>query len=177
MLTVLVTGGCSPAARRIAAALRQGGASVRLTDRPAAAARADAGEGLVPCGLDDGPETLALLDAVDYIVHLEPALALPAHDGAGGWLDICTRCTYNLLYAAAEASGVVGCLCMSTTALYADYGPSVMPEPEWQPRPTCEPDQLGPHLAEWIARQYAATGALQVRPTHTRRTSASPAAA
>ena len=96
------------------------------------------------CDLGPGPATDALVVGVGLVVHVEPALALPRHGGAGGWLDVCTQGTYNLLYAATEA-GVAACCCLSSMELFAPYDRGLAVQPFWEPRPSCEPAALGLH--------------------------------
>ena len=72
--------------------------------------------------------------SVAQIVHIEPALHLaaegaPADGGSGGWLDICTRCTYNLLVAAVAAGVGRLTLCGSIDVfLPYDVRHGVMPD-------------------------------------------------
>ena len=67
--------------------------------------------------LDDSEATHALLDGVDQIIHAEPFAAgdMPLEDDA--WCDIPSRCTYNLLHAAAEV-GVSRVICLSSMAVF-----------------------------------------------------------
>ena len=160
MPVVLVTGGGSALAQAIAAALRSDGATVRLTHRPGT----ESADGSVACDLGDIPATEALCEGVDQLVHVEPVLEHARDDGwigPAGWLEVCTTQTYNLLYAAAEA-GAVSCCCLSTMALWEGYPADLAIQPFWEPLPTCEPDVLGPHLASYIATQFAHSGALRV---------------
>ena len=71
--------------------------------RRLAGRRAAAGGEHVQCALDDDEETATLLAGVDQLVHVEPALPLPASGGDNTWLDLATRCSYNLLRAAAAS--------------------------------------------------------------------------
>ena len=90
-----------------------------------------------------------LLAGADYLIHLEPIAAR-----GGAWLDRCTRCTYNLLGAAA-AGGLQRVAVASTMGLLEAYDEALTVLPEFQPMPSTQPELLGPHLAEFTAREFA----------------------
>jgi nucleoside-diphosphate-sugar epimerase len=151
-MLVLVTGGTSAIAGEIASRLTRDGHIVRLTDRVA-------GADSVLCTLEADDATAALMDGVDHIVHVEPCLALPLQEDA--WLDICTRCSYNLLTAASEAS-IDRVTLLNTMDIFMPYDLSLGVLPDWQPLPSTLPAVLGPHLAEYTALEFALVGAVRV---------------
>lgn len=162
MATILITGGSSPLAQAIAAELRAAGTTVRLIDRPPTGSPNNAN--VTECALDAGEETAAVMAGVDQIVHVEPALwtdsvRFPA-DGVA-LLDACTRCTYNLLTAAAE-HGVHRCVLLSSMGIYEQYATDIAVRPDFAPRPSSDPTQLAPALAEFGAREFALAGATRV---------------
>jgi nucleoside-diphosphate-sugar epimerase len=118
----------------------------------------------------DAAATRALFKGVSVLIHTE---ALAVADAAGGgsssddgdssWLDVAARGTYTWLGAAVSAGSCRHCICLSSIgALYEAYSPSVEVAPFWAPRPGCKPADLAPYLAEFVARQFAHTGALPV---------------
>jgi hypothetical protein len=151
-MLVLLTGGTSAIAGEIASRLTRDGHIVRLTDRVA-------GADSVLCTLEADDATAALMDGVDHIVHVEPCLALPLQEDA--WLDICTRCSYNLLTAASEAS-IDRVTLLNTMDIFMPYDLSLGVLPDWQPLPSTLPAVLGPHLAEYTALEFALVGAVRV---------------
>eukprot|EP01052_Picozoa_sp_SAG31_P044573 SAG31_NODE_7825_length_1588_cov_2.447280_3_plen_198_part_00 len=153
-MLVLVTGGTSSIARAIADALQRDGHAVRLTDRVP-------GTGSVLCRLDADDATAALLEGVGQVVHVEPCLSLEAWLEGDEWLDICTRCTYNLLGACGKA-GVDRVTLLNTMDIFLPYDLTMGVLPEWQPLPSTAPSVLGPHLAEYTALEFALFGAVRV---------------
>ena len=109
--------------------------------------------------LDHGPATDALVKDIDAIVHL--AYAPRAGDGETTWLDRNTRCTYNLLWAAAAAE-VKHTILLSTLDLFAPYEEDLTVDETWKPLPSCAPAVLGSHLAEFTAREFAHSHALHI---------------
>lgn len=111
--------------------------------------------------LDDSESTHRLLEGVDQIIHVEPLSdSLPLEDD--GWCDISARCTYNLLHAASEL-GISRCICLSSMDVFnsvsTDY---VTPGPNWAARPRPIPTELGPHLAEFVCREFASAAAIPI---------------
>ena len=100
-----------------------------------------------------------LVSGIDTIVYLpEPALQT---NSSSAWIDACTRCTYNLLLAASSA-GVKQVIYLSTLDLFLPYDEDMTVNERWRPLPSCEPDILGPHLGEFVAREFAHEHALQL---------------
>ena len=113
------------------------------------------------CALEDDEETTALLAGVDQLVHVEPALPLPASGGDNTWLDLATRCSYNLLRAAA-AAGVARATVLGSMDVFMPYSVDHGVLPEWQPLPSAELSTLAPHMGEFVAREFAMCAAVRV---------------
>ncbi len=103
--------------------------------------------------------TNLLTRGIDAIIHaVEP---LPEED-VSSQLDAATRCTYNLLMAAAE-EGVQQVIILSTLELMAAYPPGYRVTETWRPLPTTQPPTLTKHMAEQVGREFAREGSLDVR--------------
>jgi hypothetical protein len=141
-MALLLTAATSALGRSIAAELRShGSAEPRLTSRQ-------------DCALGHDAATDELVSGVSTVVHLEPAL-VSSDEPTDEWLDSCTRCTFNLLVAA-EAAGVRHFVLLSRMDVLVKLDQDVgLAQPSWRPRPSVSPDSLGPHLAEFTARQFA----------------------
>ncbi len=105
------------------------------------------------CALGHGAETDDLVAGIETVVHVEPALVSDCDD-SDDWLDSCTRCTFNLLVAA-EAAGVRHFVLLSRMDVLVNLPDIALVNPSWRPRPSVSPASLGPHLAEFTARQFA----------------------
>eukprot|EP01051_Picozoa_sp_SAG22_P024219 SAG22_NODE_6615_length_831_cov_1.545082_1_plen_182_part_10 len=148
-MRVAITAGDSLLSLAIAAKLGTGGHDVVLAS--------------AECSFDDGDDaTAALVAGADQLVIVEPALASVLARPGLGWLDACTRCVYNLLNASAKAGVGRVCVLGSMEASYAEYPPTAGVLPNFAPRPTTSPSSLGPHLAEFSAREFALCGAVRV---------------
>ena len=137
----LLTAATSDLGRSIAAHLQAAGVQLSLTSRDV-------------CALGHDDATDALVAGVTEIIHLEPALV--ADDEADdAWLDRCTRTTFNLLVAA-EAGGCRNFVLLSRMDVFVSLEHDLgLVSPSWRPRPSVAPGSLGPHLAEFTARQFA----------------------
>ncbi|MFH1568239.1 MAG: NAD(P)-dependent oxidoreductase, partial [Gemmatimonadota bacterium] len=153
-MRVLLTGAATELGRLLAAGLRADH-HLRLSD----AADLVTDLEFARCGLGHDEATDHLVAGIEAIVY--PVPAHPAGAPATEWLDASTRCTYNLLLAAAEA-GVRRVVVLSTLDILRAYDPDLAVAEDWRPRPTCEADELGPHLAEMVAREFAHSGRLEV---------------
>ena len=153
-MKLLITGAASRLGEHLADGLRDTH-PLRLTDR----VEVDTDLEFVRCELGHDESTDRLVAGVDAIVHL--AHAPRAGDAEIDWINVNTRGTYNLLTAAAEA-GVGRVLLLSTLDLFRAYDEDMVVMEDWRPRPGCEPDTLGPHLAEFVAREFAHSHALRV---------------
>ena len=166
---VLVTGAASRLGVAVTAQLVAQGSAVRTTDTVDIERSAGVVEHWV-CELGHDASIAALMVGVRQIVHLEPVservvpslvqLSEEGGDDNDRWLDRCTRCTYNLLDAAARA-GVEHLVLGSTMDQFLAVDPNLVLDTSWRPRPGCEPHVLGAHLAEMVAKEYASVGAVQ----------------
>jgi len=109
-------------------------------------------------GLGHDSSTNLLTRGIDAIIHaVEP---LPGED-VSSQLDAATRCTYNLLMAAAE-EGVQQVILLSTLELMDGYPPGYRVAETWRPLPSTEPPTLAKHMAEQVGREFAREGSLGV---------------
>ena len=128
---------------------------VRLSER----AYVDAEHEFVQCALGHDRSTNLLTRGMNAIIHaVEP---LPDED-VSAQLDAATRCTYNLLMAAAE-EGVSQVVLLSTLELMADYPSGYRVKETWRPLPSTQPPTLSKHLAEQISREFAREGSLGIK--------------
>ena len=106
----------------------------------------------------DAEEKARLLADCSALVHLVPHLAGCRDSNAtGDWLDACTRATYDLMLAA-QQHGVPHFVLVSSLDVLVNLEPDLHPasiQPSWRPRPSVSPGSLGPHCAEFVARQFA----------------------
>lgn len=128
---------------------------VRLTER----AHVETAHEFVLSALGHDRSTNLLTRGMDAIIHtVEP---LPDED-VSAQLDAATRCTYNLLMAAAE-EGVPQVVLLSTLELMADYPSGYRVKETWRPLPSTQPPTLSKHLAEQISREFAREGSLGIK--------------
>lgn len=107
----------------------------------------------------DQTEAFALCRGQGTIVIVPETATL----GQRTWLDTCTRGTYDLLCAACDTGGVVErVVVLSTLDVFGAYPEAFKIGPDWQPRPSTDPEQLGPHLTEFVAREFARSSPLAV---------------
>ena len=76
-------------------------------------------------------------------------------------IDLTTRCTYNLLFAAA-AEGVPLVVLLSTLDVMGGYDANLTVSETWRPRPAAEPRVLAKHLGEFTSREFAREGKINV---------------
>lgn len=154
-MNVLVTGAASPLGRAAAEALRKKRHTLRLTDRR----RVRTDHEFTQSQLGHGPSTNKLVAGIETIVHL-PAPIDPGADPAA-WIDACTRCTYNLLVAAAQA-GVRHVVYVGSLASFTEYDPDFLVSESWRPQPTTDAPVMAPNLGEFVAKEFAQTKQLQI---------------
>lgn len=154
-MRVLVTGAASQLGRAVTPELRRRRHRLRLTDRRRLRTDLD----FTQSQLGHGQPTDELVEGVRAIVHI-PGPARPDADAAG-WIDSCTRGTYNLLVAAA-AAGVEHCLYLSTLDLFLAYDAHLRVGTGWRPRPSTEPRVLATYLGEFVAEEFAQTRQLRL---------------
>ena len=149
-MRVLVTGAGSGLGGGVTAELRRRRHRLRLSDRRRLRTDLD----FVQSRLGHTAATDALVRGMKAVVHIPGPSGARAE--AADWIDACTRCTYNLLTAAA-AAGVEHCVYLSTLDLFAAYDEDLRVQPDWRPRPTTEPEVMAPGLGEFVAREFAQT--------------------
>ena len=107
----------------------------------------------------------AVYYGVEQIVLLTNCTAFVGSDYVAvdnAWLDIATRGCYNLL-CAATAAEVRRVIVVSCLDVFAPYGEDIVVDENFRPRPNLSPTQLGPHLTEFLTREFAHThGGLNV---------------
>lgn len=150
---LLITSGGSRLAQSLAAGLKET-YPIRLTDR----VPVRTGHEFVECALGHDSATNLAVRGVEAIVHVaEP----PPEETPGQQIDFLTRCTYNLLWAAAE-EGVPRVVFLSTLELMTGYDPNFTVSETWRSRPPAEPKALAKHLGEYTSREFAREGRISV---------------
>lgn len=150
---VLITSGEHPLAGMLADSL-SGSFDVLLTSRNAI----ESEHATQQCELDHEEPTDRLVAGVDAIVHVaEPLKSDDMHQQ----IDHCTRRTYNLLLAAANA-GVRRAVYLNTLEVMTAYGAEFVVDERWQPRPQLSGPTLPKHLGEYTCREFARVGKLPV---------------
>jgi nucleoside-diphosphate-sugar epimerase len=145
-LKILITSATSSLARALADLLSSDH-HMRLT----AQAQVKYNHEFVLCALDHDASTNLLVRSIDAIVHVgEP---LPDAN-ASEQIDYLTRCTYNLLLAAA-AEGVSKVIYLSSLDLMADYDENYRVDERWRPLPRPEPPTLSKYLGESTCKEFA----------------------
>ncbi len=127
---------------------------VRLTER----VHVETEHEFVLSALGHDRSTNLLTRGIDAIIHV--AEPLPDED-VSSQLDAATRCTYNLLMAAAE-EGAQKVILLSTLDLMAAYPPGYRVKETWRPLPRTQPPTLTKHMAEQVIREFAREGSLDV---------------
>jgi hypothetical protein len=150
---LLITSAGSELARKLAAGL-SAQHSIRLTERKAVRVEHE----FVECALGHDAATNEAVRGVQAIVHV--AEPLP-EDSAAQQIDLTTRCTYNLLFAAA-AEGVPLVVMLSTLDVMGGYAPDLTVSETWRARPAAEPRVLAKHLGEFTSREFAREGKVSV---------------
>jgi nucleoside-diphosphate-sugar epimerase len=99
-----------------------------------------------------------LVRGVDAIVH---SGEVDHEASVSDRLDAATRCTYNLLWAAAE-EGVPRVIFLSSLRVLNKYGEDLAVNERWRPVPTTDTDVLCYHLGEYVCREFARERKLDV---------------
>ncbi len=150
---VLVTSAHSELARTIAAEMKRE-YRVRLTS-PLPVQTDDE---FVRSELDRDDATGRAVRAVDAVVHLAEPGPDAGHDEE---IDHRTRCTYNLLQAAAK-EGVRSVVYLSSLSMLFGYDERFQVDEDWRPRPTPDSGALSDYLGEFTCREFARAGRLNV---------------
>lgn len=109
------------------------------------------GQRYVRSDLGHDPQTNDLVRDMDAIIHsgeADPELSAPEQ------LDAAMRCTYNLLWAAAEEH-VPRLVYLSSLRVMARYGEEMAVTERWRPVPTVDVPVLCFHLGEYVCREFA----------------------
>ena len=150
---VLVTSAAAPLPQQLAQSLAESH-DVLGTDTKEISSEVD----FVRSELDHTPATNELVRGVDVIVHsgaVDPAASVSEQ------LDFQMRCTYNLLWAAAEEQ-VPRFIYLSSLSLMHGYDEGLAVTERWKPLPTIEPAVLCYHLGEYVCREFAREGKINV---------------
>jgi nucleoside-diphosphate-sugar epimerase len=153
-VNILLTGAASALGQALATGLKD-----QHQLRLSASTAIDTDGEFIRSDLGHEEEIDRLVAGIDTIVHLPNPAA--DHTDAAVWIDATTRCTYNLLTAAAAAN-VGQIILLSTLDLFLPYDADMVVNGTWRPLPSCEPAILGPHLSEFIAGEFAHTNALRL---------------
>lgn len=149
---ILLTSAASSLAGQLARQLAPAH-SLRLTEREMTPSDHE----FIVCDLGHDGSTNLLVRGMDAIVHVDAPLA---GMDASGQIDQSTRCTYNLLLAAA-GEGVKRVVYLSTLELMAAYD-GYLYEAHWRPRPTTAPPTLNKYLGESTCKEFVREGAVAV---------------
>lgn len=153
-MNLLITSAATPLGQALAAGLKEDH-HLRLTDKDPLNTELE----FIQHQLGHDESTDALVQDIDTIVHL--TYAPRDNDSPTEWLDINTRRHYNLLLAASTAD-VKTVLLLSTLDLFLPYDEDMTVSEHWQPLPSTEPALLGAQVAEFTAREFAHSHALDV---------------
>ena len=107
-------------------------------------------------GHDD--TTNELVRGVDAIIHSGEA---DPEASVSDQLDFAMRCTYNLLWAAAEER-VSRFVYLSSLGLMGKYDEDMVVTEMWRPLPTTEPQDLCYNLGEFVCKEFAREGKIDV---------------
>jgi nucleoside-diphosphate-sugar epimerase len=150
---LLITCGGSRLAQLLAANLEKA-YPIRLTERVPVRTTHE----FVQCDLGHDAATNLVVRGMGAILHVgEP---LP-DETAEQQIDLLTRRTYNLLWAAGEEA-VPRVVLLSTLDVMSGYGPGFKVTETWRPRPSLEPLVLAKHLGEYTSREFAREGKMEV---------------
>jgi nucleoside-diphosphate-sugar epimerase len=139
---------------RIVAAELSNGYQVRLTAPVKLKTRSE----FIESSLNRDRLTNLVVQGVDAIVHVAlPLLGV----GQPERIDYRTRCTYNLLRAAADED-VRNVVYLSSLDVMAGCDQRFEVDEEWSPSPTVASAAMSSHLGEFICREFAREGSLNV---------------
>ena len=116
------------------------------------------------CELEADEKSDDLVSGMDAVVHLAvvpETLMAQSDDPDGLCIDYHTRRTYNLLTAAAE-EGVGHVVFCSALSQFSKLDSNWTVSERWWTTPTVEAAVLGPHLGEFVCREFAHEGRLKI---------------
>jgi uronate dehydrogenase len=151
--SILVTSGGGRVAQALAAGLKET-YSIRLTERAPVRSEYE----FVQCALGHDSATDDVVRGMEAIVHVAEPLPEETPEQQ---IDFLTRCTYNLLWAAAEAK-VPRVVFLSTLELMTGYEPSYTVSENWLPLLSMTTIVLAKHLGEYVCREFAREGKIQI---------------
>jgi uronate dehydrogenase len=151
--SILITSGGGRLAQALAAGLKETW-SIRLTERAPIRSEHE----FVHCALGHDSATDEVVRGVEAIVHVAEPLPEETPEQQ---IDFLTRCTYNLLWAAAEAK-VPRIVFLSTLELMTGYEPSYTVSENWLPLPSMTTIVMAKHLGECVCREFAREGKTQI---------------
>lgn len=143
---LLITSAAAPLARALAGILSEEH-QIRLTEQIMVKSDTE----FVLSHLGHDASTNLLVRGMDAIVHM--AQPLPGQS-ANEQIDYMTRCTYNLLTAAAE-EGVSRVIYLSSLDLMGSYDENYLVDERWRPLPQPQPPTLTTYLGESVCREFA----------------------
>ena len=146
-MRILITSAGSRLSQELAARLAAGH-DVVLTDRRDVST---AGR-FVRSDLGHDASTNELVRGVDAIVHWG---ATDPDASASDRLDAAMRCTYNLLWAAAEEGVSRFVFLSSLGAVLGQYDDGLAVTERWRAVPTTDVEDLCYHLGEYVCREFA----------------------
>ena len=159
-MNVLITSAGSELARNVASTLA-GEHTLRLTELYPV----ENVEGtFVQSELGHDESTNELVRGMDVIIHIAevpPHLLVEADQPDNYAIDYQTRCTYNLLMAAAE-EGVKHAIYASTLRLFEQHGEDWTVTESWRPGPSVDSFVLSKHLGEFTCREFGREGKINV---------------
>jgi uronate dehydrogenase len=150
---LLITSGGGRLAQSLAEGLKET-YSIRLTERAPIRTNYD----FVECPLGHDNTTNVAVRGVEAIVHIGEPLPKETDEQQ---IDLLTRCTYNLLWAASQEK-VSRVVFLSTLELMTGYPPNLTVSEAWLPRPSEAPGVLATHLGEYTSREFAREGKAQI---------------
>ena len=159
-MNILITSAGSELARNVAGALAEAH-TLRLTELYPVE---DVEGTFVQSGLGHDESTNELVRGMDAIIHIAevPSDLLAEADQPENYaIDYQTRCTYNLLMAAA-AEGVQHFVYASTLRLFEQHGENWTVTESWRPRPSVDGFVLSKHLGEFTCREFGREGKINV---------------
>ncbi len=151
-MNILITSAASALAQQVATALSEEH-TIRLTELHNVESDFD----FVQSALGHDEATNELVRGIDVIIHIAeipPDLLAEADQPDNYAIDYQTRCTYNLLTAAAE-EGVKRFIYASTLRLFEQHGENWTVTESWRPRPSVDSFVLSKHLGEFTCREFA----------------------
>lgn len=152
-MKILITAAATRLSQELAASLSIKH-QIRLTDRRHVPTKLEFVRSEL--GHDAGPNLL--VRGMDVIIH---SGEVPSDVSLSEQLDIAMRCTYNLLWAAAEER-VPRVVFLSSLRVMDRYSEDLAVTERWRPVPTTELPVLCYHLGEYTCREFAREKKLMV---------------